>query len=71
MKCAFFLNIVVTQGSAIFQLFSGKNKPLLIRGDTFLVLNFGLDIINSVRSLNVQGDGLSSQGLNEDLHSSS
>jgi len=71
MKCTFLLNVVVAQGSAIFQLFSSKNKPLLIRGDTLLVLNFSLDIINSVRSLNVQGNGLSSQGLNEDLHSSS
>ena len=33
-----------------------------------LVLDLGLDIINGVGGLNLEGDGLSSEGLDEDLH---
>ncbi len=36
---------------------------------TFFVLDLGLHIFNGVAGLNLQGDGLASQGLDEDLHS--
>jgi hypothetical protein len=42
--------------------------PLLIRGNAFLVLDLLLHILNGVRSLNLEGDGLAREGLNEDLH---
>ena len=35
---------------------------------TFLVLDLGLDVVNGVRGLHLQRDGLASQGLHEDLH---
>ena len=35
---------------------------------TFLVLDLLLHILNGVRGLNLQGDGLASQGLHKDLH---
>ena len=38
-----------------------KNLPLL-------VLNFGLDIIDGVGRLDLEGDGLSGQSLDKDLH---
>ena len=53
-----------------FQLTS-EDEPLLIRGDSLLVLDLGLDVLNRVAGLNLKGDGLASQGLHEDLHSSS
>jgi len=34
MKGGFLLNVVVTQSSTIFKLFSGKDQTLLIRWDT-------------------------------------
>ena len=58
MKCRFFLNVVVTQCTAIFKLFSGKDQTLLIRRNTFLVLNLGLDIVNGVGRLNIERNGL-------------
>jgi hypothetical protein len=33
------LDVVVGQSSAIFELLSGENQSLLVRGDSFLVLN--------------------------------
>merc|ERR1739837_57376 len=57
--------------SSILQLLSSKDQPLLVWGDTLLVLDLGLDILNGVRRLHLQGDGLPSQCLDEDLHTSS
>ena len=70
VKSGFLLNIVVTQSTAIFELLSGKDKTLLIRRDSFLVLDLSLDVINGIRGLHIQGDGLSSQSLHKDLHTS-
>merc|ERR1711868_227587 len=71
MQSTFLLDIVIRQGSSIFQLLSSEDQSLLIWGNSFLVLDLGLDIFNGVRWLNLEGDGLSSQGLDEDLHTSS
>jgi len=64
------LDVVVTQGATILKLLSSKDKTLLIRRNSFLVLDLGLDIVNGVRGLHIQGDGLASQGLDKDLHTS-
>ena len=34
---------------------------------TLFVLDFGLDVVNSVAGLHLQGDGLASEGLDKDL----
>jgi len=34
----------------------------------FLVLDFGLDVVNGVGRLHLEGDRLARQGLDEDLH---
>ena len=36
--------------------------------DFFLVLDLGLDVLNGVCWFNIKGDGLTSEGLDEDLH---
>merc|ERR1712042_379658 len=71
MKGALLLNVVVREGSSILKLLSSKDEPLLVWGNSLLVLNLGLDILNGVRWLNLQGDGLASEGLDKDLHTSS
>ena len=70
MKGRLLLDVVVGQGPSIFQLFSGKDQTLLVWGNSFLVLDLGLDVLNGVRRLDLKGNGLSSQGLHEDLHTS-
>jgi hypothetical protein len=71
MKGRFLLNVVVRKGSAIFKLLSSEDESLLIGWDTFLVLDLCLDVLNGVRWLNIEGDGLTSEGLDEDLHTTS
>ena len=62
------LDVVVGEGTAVLELLASENEALLVGRDAFLVLDLGLDILNSVRGLDVQGDGLASEGLHEDLH---
>jgi len=65
------LDVVVTEGSAVLELLSSEDESLLIGWDTFLVLDLGLDVLNGVGWLNIKGDGLTSESLDEDLHTSS
>jgi len=65
------LDVVVGEGSSVFKLLSSEDESLLIWRDTFLVLNLGLDVLNGVCWLDIEGDGLSSKSLDEDLHTTS
>ena len=67
MKSRLLLDVVVGKGTAILELLSGKDKTLLIRGDSFLVLDLGLDVVNGVAWLDIKSDGLTSKGLYENL----
>ena len=71
VKSGLFLNIVVWKSSSIFKLLSSKDKSLLIWGNSFLILDFSFDILNGVCWLNIKGDCFTSEGLDEDLHTSS
>jgi len=68
MKSRLFLNVVIRKCSAIFELFSGEDQSLLLRWNSFLVLDLGLDVRDGVIWLDVQGDRLSREGLDENLH---
>ena len=71
MECGFFLDVIISKSSSVFELFSSENKSLLIWRDSFFVLDLGFDIFNGVRLFNIKSDGFTSQSLNEDLHSTS
>merc|ERR1712244_18012 len=70
MESTLLLDVIVREGSSIFQLFAGKDQPLLVWGDSLLVLDLGLHILDGVRWLNLKSDGLASEGLDKDLHTS-
>merc|ERR1712180_256717 len=71
MECRLFLDVVIGQSPAVLKLLAGEDQPLLVRGDSLLVLDLGLHVLDAIASLNLQGDGLAGQGLHEDLHASS
>ena len=58
VKGGFLLDVVIAQGASIFQLLSGEDKTLLIRRDSFLVLDLCLDVVDGVRWLDIKSDGL-------------
>ncbi|KAI8324696.1 hypothetical protein GQ54DRAFT_55794 [Martensiomyces pterosporus] len=62
------LDVVVREGAAVLELLTGEDKALLIRGDTLLVLDLLLNVVDGVRRLHLKGDRLTSKGLDEDLH---
>ena len=68
MKSGFLLDVVVREGAAVLELLSGEDEALLVRGDSFLVLDLGLDVVDGVAGFDVEGDGLAGECLYEDLH---
>jgi hypothetical protein len=57
------LDIVVGEGSAIFELLASEDESLLVRRDTFFVLDFALHIVDGIAGLDLESDGLSSESL--------
>jgi hypothetical protein len=68
MEGRLLLNVVVGESAAILKLLTSKDQALLVWGNALLVLNLGLDIVDGVGRLDLKSDGLASEGLDEDLH---
>ena len=68
MKGRLLLDVVVREGAAVLELFTSEDEALLVGWDTLLVLNLGLNIVDSIGRLHLEGDGISGHGLDEDLH---
>merc|ERR1719278_1184622 len=70
MESALLLDVIVGESSSVLQLLASEDQPLLIWGDSLLVLDLSLDVLNGVGGLDLEGDGLPGEGLDEDLHAS-
>ena len=68
MESRLLLDVVVRKGAAVLELLSSEDETLLVRGNTFLVLDLLLHSLDGIRGLHLEGDGLASQGLHKDLH---
>ena len=64
------LLLLIGESPAILELFSGKDKSLLIGRDALLVLDLRFDIVDRVRRFDLEGNRLPSQSLDKDLHAS-
>ncbi|KAF8922680.1 hypothetical protein CPB85DRAFT_1268593 [Mucidula mucida] len=49
MESRLFLNVVVRKSTTVLKLLSGENQTLLIWWNTLLVLDLGLDVVDSIR----------------------
>lgn len=65
MESGLLLNVVVGQGAAILKLLSSENQALLVWGDALLILDLRLHIVDGIRRLHLEGDGLASEGLDD------
>lgn len=65
MESRFFLDVVVGQSATIFELLAGEDETLLVRRNAFLVLDLGLHIVDGVRGLDLQSNGLAGEGLDD------
>ena len=59
------MDIVVREGTAVFELLAGEDEALLVRRYALLVLDLGLHIVNRVTRLHLEGDSLAREGLNK------
>jgi len=48
MEGGLLLDVIIGQSATVLELLSGEDQTLLIRWDSLLVLNLGLDIIDGV-----------------------
>jgi streptomycin 6-kinase len=84
VKGALLLNVVVGKSATIFELLSSEDQTLLIRRYSFLVLNLEgekkswynrkyllLDVVYGISWLDFEGNRLTGQSLDEDLHATS
>ena len=71
VKGGLILDVVVWQGPANLTLIAGKDQSPSVQRDALLVLYLGLDLLDGVGGLDLQGDGLSREVLHEDLHATS
>ena len=67
MKGGLPLYVVVRNNSAVFETLAGKDHPLPLGWDAFLLLNLSFQVCNSVWWLDVDNDRRASEGLDEDL----
>jgi len=68
MERRFLLDVVIGQGTTVLELLTGEDEALLVGRDTFLILDFGLDVLDRVGRFDFERDRLAGEGLDEDLH---
>eukprot|EP00982_Pelagococcus_subviridis_P009228 30911-Pelagococcus_subviridis.AAC.11 len=52
------LDVVIRERAAVLELLAREDQTLLVGGDPLLVLDLRLDVVDGVRGLHLQGDGL-------------
>jgi len=55
VESGFLLDVVVGESAAVFQLLSGEDETLLVRWNSFLILDLGFDVVDCVGRLNLKG----------------
>lgn len=68
MEGRVLLDGVVLESVPILELLTCKYKTLLVWRNAFLILDLGLHIFNAVILIDIEGDVLAGESLNEDLH---
>ena len=68
MESRLLLDVVVGESTSILELLSGEDQSLLIWWNSFLVLDLSLDILDGIGGLDFEGNSLTRQSLDEDLH---
>jgi hypothetical protein len=60
MKSRFLLDVVVGESTSVLELLASEDQALLVRGNSFLILNLALDVVDGVGGLDLKSDGLAS-----------
>ena len=60
--------IVITQSATVLQLLAIENQALLVMGNAFLVLELLFHVLDGVRGVDIEGDVLVCECLDNNLH---
>jgi hypothetical protein len=58
VKGRLLLDVVVGQSTTVLELLASEDQALLVRGNALLVLDLALDVVDGIRGLDLEGDGL-------------
>ena len=64
-SCTNLLDVIIGQCTSILELLAGEDQTLLIRRNTLLVLDLGLDIVDRIGGFDLKSDGFACEGLDE------
>ncbi len=68
MQRRLLLDVVVGKCATILQLLTSEDETLLVWRNALLVLDLRLHVVDGIRGFYLKSDGLASQGLDKDLH---
>jgi hypothetical protein len=60
MKGGLLLDVVIRESATVLKLLASEDQALLVRGNSLLVLNLALDIVDGVGGLDLKSNGLAS-----------
>lgn len=63
--------VVVRKSPPVWKYFVIVDESLFMCGSAYFVLNLSFDVFNGVSWLDLEGDGFTSDGLDDDLHTTS
>jgi len=55
----FFLDVVIGESPTVLKLLSSEDEALLVRRDSFLILDLRLNVVDGITGFYLKGDGLS------------
>ena len=58
MEGGLLLDIVIREGTAVFELLPSKDQALLVGGNALLILDLGFNVIDGIARFNFERNGL-------------
>lgn len=58
MESGLLLDVVIRESATVLKLLASEDQTLLVGWNSFLVLDLALDVVDSVRRLDLEGNGL-------------
>ena len=68
MECRLLLDVVVAERATVLELLAGEDEPLLVRWNSFLVLDLLLDALDGVARHDTEHERLPGVNIDDDLH---
>ena len=56
VESALLLDVIIRKSAAVLELLASEDETLLVRRNTLLVLDLGLDVVDSIAGLDLEGD---------------